>query len=236
MKVGMYQRISCFSSGYGSNSAGPTHMWQPVSSGYWYSGTGVSSDTDSSSFLPSLPYPSSREATELAAINAGPGSYSSSLQDFYSSTSNNAEGEAFDSGYAGNYGSAYAASQSSVDEGSASHGSYDGPYNSPSWAYVEDNSYGFVAAPQAENWSSGSATNYGTGDENPEPVFSDVSDLEPVFSFSSRSSYQRGRALFAQTRYTPGGPVPPIMPASRHFGKTVSKQSRPATTSTKGGF
>nr|XP_043873851.1 uncharacterized protein LOC122762738 isoform X1 [Solea senegalensis] len=41
-----------------------------------------------------------------------------------------------------------------------------------------------------------------------EPVFSDVSDLQPVYSFSSRSRYQRGKRVFSQTSYIPGPPAP----------------------------
>ncbi|XP_019964571.2 uncharacterized protein [Paralichthys olivaceus] len=70
--------------------------------------------------------------------------------------------------------------------------------------------------------------------EAPEPVFSDVSDLEPVYSFSSRSRYNRGRAVFSQTRYTPGEPpLPPPMPLSRV--RRPSAQSRPADAPAKGG-
>ncbi|XP_028286010.1 uncharacterized protein LOC114451533 isoform X2 [Parambassis ranga] len=48
------------------------------------------------------------------------------------------------------------------------------------------------------------------GDPN-EPVLSDVSGLEPVYSFGSRSRYQRGRMVYAETSYTPTGPaVPPV--------------------------
>ncbi|KAI4806694.1 hypothetical protein KUCAC02_017508 [Chaenocephalus aceratus] len=46
------------------------------------------------------------------------------------------------------------------------------------------------------------------GEQEPEPVFSEVAGLEPVSSFSSRSRYQRKRSQVAQTRYIPGEPVP----------------------------
>ncbi|CAL8403112.1 unnamed protein product [Arctogadus glacialis] len=40
-----------------------------------------------------------------------------------------------------------------------------------------------------------------------EPVLSDVSDLEPVYHFSSGSRYQQGRRAFFLTRYNPGEPM-----------------------------
>ncbi|CAL8379826.1 unnamed protein product [Boreogadus saida] len=40
-----------------------------------------------------------------------------------------------------------------------------------------------------------------------EPVLSDVSDLEPVYHFSSRSRDQQGRQAFFLTRYNPGEPM-----------------------------
>uniref|UniRef100_A0A671XXL6 Uncharacterized protein n=1 Tax=Sparus aurata TaxID=8175 RepID=A0A671XXL6_SPAAU len=141
----------------------------------------------------------------------------------YGST-NMAGGEAFSSGYSsynspevGQYGVAYAASRYDV---AAPAGGYGGGYGSSAGVYGGESSYGFAPAPQDEVWSSGSA-----GEEISEPVFSDVSDLEPVYSFSSRSKYQRGRAVFAQTRYTPEEPVPPPLPVS--ISKTASKQSNP---------
>ena len=56
---------------------------------------------------------------------------------------------------------------------------------------------------------------------NPAPFYSDVSDHEPVYSFRSRSKYRRGKAVFSQSRYTPGEPAaPPRM--------SLSKFSRPS--------
>ena len=45
--------------------------------------------------------------------------------------------------------------------------------------------------------------------ENPEeePVLSDVSDLDPVHHFSSRSGYKQGRQTSLLTRYNPGEPM-----------------------------
>ncbi|XP_056462103.1 uncharacterized protein LOC130402043 [Gadus chalcogrammus] len=40
-----------------------------------------------------------------------------------------------------------------------------------------------------------------------EPVLSDVSDLEPVYHFSSGSRYQQGRQAFFLARYNPGEPM-----------------------------
>uniref|UniRef100_A0A3Q4H7K2 Uncharacterized protein n=1 Tax=Neolamprologus brichardi TaxID=32507 RepID=A0A3Q4H7K2_NEOBR len=45
-------------------------------------------------------------------------------------------------------------------------------------------------------------TQSGINNDENKPVFSDVSGLEPVYSISSRSRYHKGRAAFAQTRYT----------------------------------
>ena len=44
-------------------------------------------------------------------------------------------------------------------------------------------------------------------EEEEEPVLSDVSDLDPVYRFSSRSRYQNGRQAFFLTRYSPGEPM-----------------------------
>ncbi|XP_041651866.1 aspartate, glycine, lysine and serine-rich protein-like [Cheilinus undulatus] len=120
--------------------------------------------------------------------------------------------------------------------GSSSYGGYD------AGAYEGESSHGFVSAPGYESWSSGSAAGYDAGSEEPQQVFSDVSELEPVYAFSSRSSYQRGRAVFGQTRYTPGEPVVPPMPIYRPIIKipvqpsAPVKQSPPVKAPTKGGY
>uniref|UniRef100_A0A3B4TCJ8 Uncharacterized protein n=1 Tax=Seriola dumerili TaxID=41447 RepID=A0A3B4TCJ8_SERDU len=137
------------------------------------------------------------------------------------------------SGYDGSAPSGIYASPASGYGSSAPSGMYTGGYASSDSGYAGSSSYGFVS-PQDEA-SSGSATNTGAGIETPEPVFSDVSDLEPVYSFSSRSSYQRGREVFAQTRYTPGEPAPLVMPVSRRISKTAT-QSGSAGAPAKGGF
>ncbi|KAG7231145.1 hypothetical protein INR49_027185 [Caranx melampygus] len=148
---------------------------------------------------------------------------------------NKAGGNEFNSGYAsygveayrdpehGGYG-VYATSHASGYEGNAPSGGYDGSAG----GYAGSSSYGYVS--HQDGTSSGSDGN--TGPEAPEPVLSDVSDLEPVYSFSSRSSYQRGRAVFAQTRYTPGEPAPPVMPVYKLVRKTPM-ESGPAAAPAK---
>uniref|UniRef100_A0A3Q3EM20 Uncharacterized protein n=1 Tax=Labrus bergylta TaxID=56723 RepID=A0A3Q3EM20_9LABR len=109
-------------------------------------------------------------------------------------------------------------------------------YGVPYASYQPEGSYGSVSAPRDENWNSGSATDYGASVGAPQPVFSDVSDLEPVYSFSSRSRYQRGRATFVQTHYSPGDPVIPPMPVYKHLMKPVPEQSSPPQAPPKGGY
>ncbi|XP_036936048.1 probable calcium-binding protein CML50 isoform X1 [Acanthopagrus latus] len=200
---------------YRSNKADPTLMQEPSSSGYWYSGTGMSSGPGSSSPLPSLTNPSFNKAAELPApqdaIYYSPSSYGSS-----------------NSPEVAPYGVAYAASP--YDTGAPS-GGYSGGYGSSAGVY---GGYGYAPAPQDEGF--GSVGSQGAGDEISEPVFSDVSDLEPVYSFSSRSNYQRGKAIFAQTRYTPGEPVAPLMPVAKSISKTASKQRSPAKATAKGRY
>uniref|UniRef100_A0A3Q3EM26 Keratin n=1 Tax=Labrus bergylta TaxID=56723 RepID=A0A3Q3EM26_9LABR len=108
-------------------------------------------------------------------------------------------------------------------------------YGVPYASYQPEGSYGSVSAPRDENWNSGSATDYGASVGAPQPVFSDVSDLEPVYSFSSRSRYQRGRATFVQIHYSPGDPVIPPMPVYKPLMKPVPEQSSPPQAPPKGG-
>ncbi|XP_073328588.1 uncharacterized protein [Pagrus major] len=217
---------------YGPEAAAPAAtnlLPQSAPAFYWRLTEGMSAGPGSSSSL-SITNPSFDKATELPAPQDatyyGPGSYGST---------NVAGGEAFSSGYSSynspevsQYGLGYAASPYDVG---APAGSYSGGYGSSAGVYGGHGSFGFAPAPRDEDGSSGSA-----GSEIPEPVFSDVSDLEPVYSFSSRSNYQRGRAVFAQTRYTPGDLVAPLMPVSRSGSKTASGQSSPAKAPTKGGY
>ncbi|KAL7391040.1 hypothetical protein ABVT39_003281 [Epinephelus coioides] len=78
--------------------------------------------------------------------------------------------------------------------------------------------------------SSGSTDGEGDVEESSEPVLSDVSDLEPVYSFRSRSSYQHGRAAFSQTRYTPGEVLFPTLPAVQN------SPQQPVKASSKGSY
>ncbi|XP_053175943.1 fibroin heavy chain-like [Scomber japonicus] len=114
------------------------------------------------------------------------------------------------------YGAAYPASQPSGYDSGALGGGYGyGGYASAGSGSAGGASYGFVTSSDA-------------GDENPEAVFSDVSDLEPVYASSSRSRYQRGRAMYTKTRYTPGEPGLVVTEASN--------QNYPAKAPAKGGY
>ncbi|XP_068579873.1 uncharacterized protein [Cebidichthys violaceus] len=199
----LFGSVACFPMGeeYGANGADTSFMWQPLSLRNWLSGMGVSSDPGSSSFpLPSLPNPSSNKATghpapQDGSSSAGPRGFS---------------GNAFDGGSTSLKDGRYNSPEVNAYAGYG----YDGsaPDGSLGSAYVGDSG---ISEP---------ADGYDAVDEIPEPVFSDVSDLEPVYSFSSRSSYQRGRAVIAQTRYNPGKP------------SRTSKQSGPAKAPPKGAF
>lgn len=70
----------------------------------------------------------------------------------------------------------------------------------------------------------GAAASYGV--EVAEPIFSDVSYLNPVYNFRSISKYNNGRVLFFRTTYNPAEPaVPPVMPVYR----SVFAQNIPAS-------
>ncbi|AWP08998.1 putative keratin type I cytoskeletal 9-like isoform 5 [Scophthalmus maximus] len=223
--------------GSGSNDADRRSRGQPYS-GRRFRGVGANSGRRSS-------YPSLSK-TVPAPQNAfsSPDSYYGS-QDFYSTPTNMAENQDFNKGYAGfmeqvysgpqdsEYAAAYAASgfDSSAPHGSSASG-FEGsmPDATPLYEGSDSATFYYPAG-------SGSAREPEIPEE-PEPVFSDVSDLEPVFAFRSRSSYQRGRKVFAQTRYIPGEPAPPppppLMPVSRRM-EAASEQTRPADAPTKGG-
>ena len=142
-------------------------------------------------------------------------------------------------------------SGSSYPDGSASLSNPTGPYSSgyasnaaSGYADSEYSNAGLGSVGDAVYYSAAESTDGPDGateseftsessvEEVPEPVFSDVSDLEPVYFYRSRSSYQHGRSSFAQTRYTPGEvlypPAPVIQNSPEEPGMTSSKG--------KGGF
>ncbi|XP_027128600.1 probable peroxisomal membrane protein PEX13 isoform X2 [Larimichthys crocea] len=224
---------------YSSNNAGTSFMQPPLSSGHMFSGEGMSSSPGSSSSLPSLSSPSFGKPAQLPAPSHSSGyGDSASVGNYgggHGSSASGYGGSAVGGSYGGYGSSASGYGDSAVGGsygGSAVGGSYGG-YGSSDSGY-EGGSYGYVA-PHDESSNFGPAIGGGAGYENPEPVFSDVSDLEPVYSYSSRSSYQRGQATFAQSRYTPGEPVPPF-PVSRRSSKATFQPNAPAKAPTKGGF
>ncbi|XP_056243243.1 prisilkin-39-like [Seriola aureovittata] len=201
-------------SGYDGSAASGTYTGGYASSASGYDGSAPSGSYTGGYASPPSGYDGS------APSGSYTGGYASPPSGYYGSAPS------------GSYTGGYASPPSGYD-GSAPSGSYTGGYASSDSGYAGSSSYGYVG-PQDEA-SSGSATNTGAGLETPEPVFSDVSDLEPVYSFSSRSGYQRGREVFSQTRYTPGEPAPRVMPVSRRISKTPT-QSDSAGAPAKGGF
>ncbi|CAJ1057295.1 Hypothetical predicted protein [Xyrichtys novacula] len=162
------------------------------------------------------------------ASNAGAGGYGGSGV-VYSSP-------AMAGGSAGGYAGAYA--PSAGYGAGASSGGYGGAHGG----------YGYASAPEGAGSSSGS-TAYGSagGEGSAGPIFSDVSDLDPVYAFSSRSRYQKGRAVFAQSRYTPGEALVQPMPIYRPVIKNpvmisipvqepVKTMPVPVKYQTKGGY
>lgn len=73
----------------------------------------------------------------------------------------------------------------------------------------------------------GAASSYGV--EIAEPVFSDVSGLQPVYNFRVRSSYNNGRVFYVRTSYNPAEPAempiysvyPQNSPASQNVQTSV---------------
>ncbi|XP_047195875.1 uncharacterized protein LOC118109499 isoform X2 [Hippoglossus stenolepis] len=226
-----------------SGNADPRFRQLPRS-GYWYGGVGGNSGSDGSSPLPSQLNPS--YAREVPAQDAG--SFSG-RQDFYSTTKTDElddgnQGDVSGPEYSqyggseayapGNYyggepagSESYAAYEYDPAASADNDGRSDGEY--PQRQPVETRDDDSIADAEAEadalvNHYSNAAVEAA---RNPELVFSDVSDLEPVYSFSSRSKYLRGRAVFSQSRYTPGEPAAlPPLPMSRVL--RLSVQSRPA--------
>lgn len=202
-----------------------------------------------SSSPPSIPfYPTSQNTMQSFAsqnpsslgstfrgseFNSGP----SSLQPEASSSEYMYYADAQGGGYDAPQGSAY-----STETGLGGNAYFGYPYQYDANA---DSNVGYDEG--LSSVDAGYSTNYGSVDgytggfgeefygevESPEPVFSDVSDLEPVSSFSSRSRYQRGRAVYSQTTYTPGEVLPPDVPLSRAPHGGSPKQSG---AQTKGGF
>lgn len=80
--------------------------------------------------------------------------------------------------------------------------------------------------------SEGPAGSYGV--EFAEPVFSDVSGLQPVYNFRVRSSYNNGRVMYVRTSYNPAEPAvmpvyqvyPQNIPASQNIQTNVQVKGR----------
>ncbi|XP_034540717.1 acanthoscurrin-1-like [Notolabrus celidotus] len=153
------------------------------------SGRVESSGLGSSSSLPSYVVPSAGSGSH-AMVGGGTGGYAGG----------------YASPWVGGDGAGYA--PSAGYDASATGGGYGGGYGGAG-------SHGFAPSTGGDGWSSESTSYNSAGDESSGPIFSDVSDLDPVYAFSSRSRYQRGRAVFAQSRYTPGEALVQPMPIYR---------------------
>ncbi|XP_033988149.1 uncharacterized protein LOC117483916 isoform X1 [Trematomus bernacchii] len=225
-------------------AAAPRFMHWPPPSNYGYWGRGASSDLGSSSHLPGVPVPRSNKAPELPALqeassSAGPGNYRA--PDFYRSPNMAVVKDNYASLRDERYNSpvvrepevAYRYDTSAPENNVGSYYNLkdaslmDGRYNNPqvSEPEVAYAGNGYNGNAQVVGYGSSASTKVGgglsselAGEEEPEPVFSEVAGLEPVYSFSSRSRYQRKRSQVAQTRYIPGEPVPWPMPLPRHNG------------------
>ncbi|KAM3609518.1 uncharacterized protein V6R79_016241 [Siganus canaliculatus] len=116
----------------------------------------------------------------------------------------------------------YGGNRQAFDQSQPQPGSYYSKLSQygPSSGYSSDSS---ANAGYASNDAAPDESNVGYGGPHPAPVFSDVSDLEPVYSFSSRSRYLRGRAVYAESRYTPGEQGYPFMPAPRYISGSASQ-------------
>ncbi|KAK1884938.1 Argininosuccinate lyase [Dissostichus eleginoides] len=245
-------------------AAAPRFMHWPPPSNYGYWGRGASSDPGSSSHLPGVPVPRSNKAPELPALqeassSAVPGNYKA--PDFYRSPNIAVVKDDYASLRDERYNSpvvrepevAYAEYRYDTSAPENNVGSYYnlkdaswmvGRYNNPqvSEPEVAYAGNGYNGNAQVVGYGSSASTEVGgglssepAGEEEPEPVFSEVAGLEPVFSevaglepvfsevaglepvysFSSRSRYQRERSQVAHTRYIPGEPVPRPMPLPR---------------------
>ncbi|CAB1460297.1 unnamed protein product [Pleuronectes platessa] len=195
-------------------------------SGYWYSGLGGNSGSEGGSPLPSPLNPS--YAREVPAQDAG--SFSG-RQDFYSTTSNMDDGnQGYVSGPENSQYGSYEASAPGNNYGGEAAGSesyaasaYDAaapaepdgePVGIDDFLPVDEDSAAEALANEAFDAAFEAA-------ENPAPFFSDVSDHEPVYSFSSRSKFLRGKAVYSRSRYTPGEPAaPPRMTLHKFIKKS----------------
>ncbi|KAK1885419.1 Argininosuccinate lyase [Dissostichus eleginoides] len=252
-------------------AAAPLFMHWPPPSNYGYWGRGASSDPGSSSHLPGVPVPRSNKAPELPALqeassSAGPGNYRA--PDFYRSPNMAVVKDDYASLRDERYNSpvvrepevAYAAYRYDTSAPEDNVGSYYnledaswmvGRYNNPQVSEVAYAGNGYDSNAQIDGYGSSASTEVGgglssepAGEEEPEPVFSEVAGLEPVFSevaglepvysFSSRSRYQRERSRVAKTRYIPGEPVPRPMPLPRR--NSNPRESAAANAPTKGVF
>ncbi|CAJ1057292.1 acanthoscurrin-1-like [Xyrichtys novacula] len=175
-------------------------------------GSGTQELAATSHMVPSYPASGRVESAGLGSSSSLPGlvnpGYVSSagLSTYGSSGGYSGPALAAGSTGVGGFGAAYP--PSSGYDSSASGGGYGGAHGG----------YGYASAPGGAGWNSGSTSYYAAGDSGDggsEPIFSDVSDLDPVYAFSSRSRYQRGRAVFAQSRYTPGEALVQPMPEYR---------------------
>ncbi|KAJ4925472.1 hypothetical protein JOQ06_018202 [Pogonophryne albipinna] len=213
-------------------TAAPRFMHWPPPSSYRYWGRRARSDPGSSSYLPGVPVRRSNKAPELPALqeassSAGPGNYRA--PDFYRSPNMAVVKDDYASLRDEHYNSpvvrepevAYAASRYDTSAPEYNVGSYynfkdaslmDGRYNNPqvSEPEVAYAGNGYNRNVQVVDYGSSASPGLSSepaGEEEPEPIFSEVAGLEPVSSFSSRSRYQRKRSQVAQTRYIPGEPV-----------------------------
>ncbi|XP_077566621.1 uncharacterized protein LOC144185644 [Stigmatopora nigra] len=103
---------------------------------------------------------------------------------------------------------------------------YWGPgYDAGSPGYVDW--YGAAFAPSSGGqWHA--STGYGQKDELDQPVLSDVSQLDPVYSYDSGSRYKRGRVVYALSRYIPGEPSIPFGPFKKPSAKpNLKRPARP---------
>ncbi|XP_029296081.1 uncharacterized protein LOC115013743 [Cottoperca gobio] len=192
--------------GYGSGSPNLA----PIGIVGWLS-TSDSSDPnagrlDRSGLLSRVYYPISGSVPQIPAAQSS----NEKLSSMGNVWDNGIGSSFFDPRPASSFSSRYV-SNAGVPGGEYNAGAYDIPATYGNGASGYDNSrYSNVGLGTAF-YSSGSTDGDGRYtqsssdvEERPEPVFSDVSNLEPVYSYRSRSSYRKGRNMFVQSHYTPG--------------------------------